>query len=162
MLKFKPIKLIVINLLYKLIKNIHIISKMNTLTADFFSHLHHQHWQCKKSNIYKTHNPSYKSFFLRIKQNLLPFVCICTCIASSHIILQNAIRNIVCTSSIFKAFVYAISYVYDSCLYSNILIFAFFWITLIHCSRNVSSKWIDAISVVRFCGWFAYQEITLS
>ena len=106
-------------------------------------------------------NPLYKSFFFRIRQDLPPFVCVCTCIASGHIISQGIIGDVVCASSVFKAFVYAILYVYDSCLYSNILIFAFFWITLIHCGRNVSSKWIDAISVVRFCGWFAYQEITL-
>ena len=162
MLKFKLIKLIMANLSYKLIKNIYIISKMNTFAVDFFSHLHHQYWQCKKSNTCKTHNLLYKNYFFCIKQNLLPFMCICTCIASSYTISQNAIRNIVCASSVFKVFVYAILYVYNSCLYSNIFIFIFFWITLIHCSRNVSSKWIDAISVVRFCGWFAYQEITLS
>ena len=161
MLKFKVIKLIVANLLYKLIKSIHVVSKMNAFVVDFFSHLHQQHWWCKKCNICKMYNPLYKNFFLCIKQNLLPFMCVCTCIVSNHMISQNIIRNVVCASSVLKIFVYAILYVYDSCLYLNILIFIFFWITLIHCGRNVSSKWIDAISVVRFCGWFAYQEITL-
>ena len=106
-------------------------------------------------------NPSYKSFFFCIKQDLLPFMCVCMCIASNYMISQNVIKNVVYMNSVFKVFVYAILYVYDSCLYSNIFIFIFFWITLIHCGCNVSSQWIDAISVVCFCGWFAYQEITL-